>query len=86
MKREFLKVANDFGDMEPFSELVTELENAIGNYSSTVRSIKSGEYSVKCTQIQMHVGVNMQQSIHHNVYVICYLSSLVPSISDYKHS
>ena len=43
MKREFSKIANDFSDMESFSELVTELENAIGNYS-TVRSIKSGEY------------------------------------------
>ena len=51
MKGEFSKVANDFGDMESFSELVTELENAIGNYSSTVRNIKSGEYSVKCRDI-----------------------------------
>ena len=44
MKGEFSKVANYFGDMESFSELVGELENAIGNYSSTVRNIKSGEW------------------------------------------
>ena len=43
IKSEFTRVADYFGDVESFSELVTELENAIGNYSSAVRNIKSGE-------------------------------------------
>ena len=43
LKDEFSNIVDHFDDMESFSELVAELENAIGSHSSTVRNIKSGK-------------------------------------------
>ena len=57
IKSKFSSVSSHFGDMESFSELVIELENAIGNYSSTVRNIKSGEQYSVCACVRACVRV-----------------------------
>ena len=46
LESKFSKVVDCFDGMESFPELVTELDNAIGSYSSTVRNIKSGENDI----------------------------------------
>ena len=42
VKSEFSDLSEEYSDMESFPDLVTELNNAIGNYSSSVRNIKAG--------------------------------------------
>ena len=42
MKSEFSDLSVEYSDLKSFPDLITELNNAIGSYSSSVRNIKVG--------------------------------------------
>jgi len=50
LKSEFPSLVEEYSDLEPFPNLVAELEMAIGNYSSSVRNIKAG----KCETVLLY--------------------------------